>query len=435
MSDQQTWINEPLNYFVKDMNDGGTPSRAIESNFGGDIPWVVITDVKREIYKTKENLSSKGLASCTSKLWPVDTAILSTGATIGKVGLAKVPLATKQGITGIVANEKILPEFLYYELLFKKSNIVAWAQGSTFAEIRTPILGKIPLNIPKDKLVQSKISEILETTDIAIEKTEALIEKYQNIKAGLMHDLFTRGITADGKLRPPREEAPELYQETSIGWIPKDWKARKLKNILLDSGGYLQTGPFGSQLHAHEYILEGIPVVMPQDINEGKIMEDDIARISEERAITLQRHRLKIGDIIIARRGELGRAAAISSIEKGWVCGTGCFLLRLGDSSLDARFFSDAYRHDMIQRQVDGLAVGTTMPSLNNEIMGKLIFPDMSIDEQHRISERIGVAEAEIYGLAKQMKKLINKKSGLMHDLLTGKIEISIDESGIANAI
>ena len=243
-----------------------------------------------------------------------------------------------------------------------------------------------------------------------------------------MHDLFTRGITANGKLRPSKEQAPELYQETSIGWIPKDWKARKLKEILSDSGGYLQTGPFGSQLHAHEYTLDGVPVVMPQDINDGKIGTEDIARIPESRAATLQKHRMKLGDVIIARRGDLSRAATINDNQKNIVCGTGCFLLRLGNSNLDARFFSKIYRYDLIQRQVVGLAVGTTMPSLNNEIMGKLIFPDMSVEEQNRISDRLEIVEAKITGLSSQLSKLLKQKSGLMHDLLTGKVPVKIDE-------
>ena len=118
-----------------------------------------------------------------------------------------------------------------------------------------------------------------------------------------MHDLFTRGIGVDGKLRPPRDQAPELYKESAIGWIPREWEASRLKDILKDSGGYLQTGPFGSQLHAHEYTFEGVPFVMPQNINNGKIDEVGTARIMETRARSLHRHRLKIGDIIIARRG------------------------------------------------------------------------------------------------------------------------------------
>lgn len=70
---------------------------------------------------------------------------------------------------------------------------------------------------------QRRIQYILSIIDQTIEKTEALIEKYQQIKAGMMHDLFTRGIGSDGKLRPPREQALELYQHTPIGWIPKEW--------------------------------------------------------------------------------------------------------------------------------------------------------------------------------------------------------------------
>ena len=97
-----------------------------------------------------------------------------------------------------------------------------------------------------------------------------------------MHDLFTRGIGADGKLRPPREQAPELYKESAIGWIPKEWEALRLRDILEESGGKLQTGPFGSQLHAYEYTLEGVPFVMPQNIINGKIDELGIARIPEK---------------------------------------------------------------------------------------------------------------------------------------------------------
>ncbi|KPQ32152.1 MAG: type I restriction enzyme, S subunit [Phormidesmis priestleyi Ana] len=280
-------------------------------------------------------------------------------------------------------------------------------------------------------IIQNKIVKILEAIDRAIASTEALIEKYQHVKAGLMHDLFTRGIGADGKLRPPREQAPELYKESAIGWIPKEWEALRLRDILEESGGKLQTGPFGSQLHAYEYTLEGVPFVMPQNIINGKIDELGIARIPENRAQTLYQHRLKIGDIIIARRGELSRAAAISKIEEGWVCGSGCFLLRLGGNSLDARFFSLLYRHTFVQGQVAGLAVGSTMPSLNNEVMGKLIFPYMSKTEQTAIADRVELIGARINTLTLELIKSSKQKSGLMHDLLTGKVSVTPDSTAI----
>jgi len=300
------------------------------------------------------------------------------------------------------------------------------SQGSTFAAVSTSDVRSVP--IPAFEFpAQERIAAILTTIDTAIEQTEALIEKYQHIKAGLMHDLFTRGVLGSGQLRPPREQAPALYQETAIGWIPREWKVSRLETILRDSGGHLQTGPFGSQLHAHEYQSEGVPVVMPQDINDGRIGTESIARISEKRAWSLAKHQLKVGDIIIARRGELSRAAAVTETEQGWLCGTGCFLLRIGRTELNHFFFSHIYRYDYIQRQIAGTQVGTTMPSLNNSVMGRVFFPCPTPKEQTEISARLSKSEREIDGLKEHAEKLKLQKLGLMQDLLTGKVAVAVD--------
>ena len=101
-----------------------------------------------------------------------------------------------------------------------------YAAGSTRYGLSNSAIANI--KIPLAPLVQQKnIAAILTSIDRTIEKTEALIEKYQQIKAGLMHDLFTRGVLPNGQLRPPREQAPELYQKTAIGWIPKEWQLTK----------------------------------------------------------------------------------------------------------------------------------------------------------------------------------------------------------------
>lgn len=327
-------------------------------------------------------------------------------------------------------------DYEYVCFWLKSSNYSQYAdiqgEGAAQKNISTKQIGQFQYRnvILKE---QKKIALILNSIEVAIEKTETLIHKYQQIKAGLMQDLFTRGVTADGKLRPPREHAPELYKESPVGWIPKEWDAKKLGAILEKSGGYLQTGPFGSQLHASEYTHEGVAVVMPQDINNGKIDTLKIAKIPEKRAQVLHRHRLKIDDIIIARRGELNRAAAITEIERNWVCGTGCFLLRLEGSKLDAKFFSYVYRHDMVQRQLGGLAVGSTMPSLNNAVMNAIYFPHLEKSEQNRISYRLRIMEQQIESLTEQKVKLQKQKSGLMHDLLTGKVQVKVNQEEVAH--
>lgn len=308
------------------------------------------------------------------------------------------------------------------------SYFARYANGSTRYGLSSGSLAATPIQVAPLKQ-QQRIAEILSTVDEAIEQTEALIAKTQQIKTGLMHDLFTRGVTPDGQLRPPREQAPELYKESPLGWIPKDWTATRLGQLLHDRGGFLQTGPFGSQLHAHEYRVDGVPVVMPQNISNGAVDSNQISRIATRRAQELARHRMRPGDIVIARRGELSRAASIGDWERGWLCGTGCFLLRLGQSLLDPNFIAHAYRQDFVQRQVDANAVGTTMPSLNNSVMTRLWFPFCDENEQNRLASRIEGIEQSIAALIKTSTSYKRVKKGLMQDLLTGRVRVPVEDA------
>jgi type I restriction enzyme, S subunit len=156
---------------------------------------------------------------------------------------------------------------------------------------------------------QQRIAEILSMVDDAIEQTEALIAKYQQIKAGLMHDLFTRGVTPDGRLRPTCSEAPLLYKETSSGSIPRDWRVERLEGLIES----LVDGPFGSNLKTEHYVAEpGVRVVRLQNIEDGRYDDTDQAFISENHAEYLSRNQVKPGDILIAGLGEdnnvVGRA-------------------------------------------------------------------------------------------------------------------------------
>lgn len=431
------WQKAQLGELATHIKDGthGT-HRRVESG----IPFLSAKNIRTNGHlswnKSDDQISETDYLTITSSFAPKLGDLLLT--IVGSVGRSAIfdgsIVAFQRSVAFIRPSERIIPHYLFYascsddftRQLERRSNVTAQA-GLYLGE-----LAKVSILFPS-KNRQQKIATILASIDTAIEKTEALIAKYQQIKAGLMHDLFTRGVLPNGQLRPPREQAPELYQETAIGWIPRDWKFERLGDILEKSGGYLQTGPFGSQLHAEEYALEGIPVVMPQDINDGLIQETSISRISESRAKSLARHRLKTGDIIIARRGELSRAAAIGSVEMDWVCGTGCFLLRLGRTNLNHYFFSRVYRYDFIQRQIAGMQVGSTMPSLNNAVMRRLFFPFPDPSEQNAITERIDVAEKRIFSLSDDVEKLRAQKLGLMQDLLAGKVPVKIDEADAAD--
>ena len=88
------------------------------------------------------------------------------------------------------------------------------------------------LSVPMPPLPeQRKIAHILTTVDDLIDRTEALIAKLRAIKQGLMHDLLTRGVDEHGQLRPPREEAPELYKESAVGWVPREWEISEMREV------------------------------------------------------------------------------------------------------------------------------------------------------------------------------------------------------------
>lgn len=432
MSDQSLWIKKPLKYFVKEMGDGGTPSRDEHSNFGGDIPWVVIGDIQREIYKTKESLSVKGLASCTSKLWPENTIILSTGATIGKVGIAKIPLATKQGITGILVNNNVIPSFFYYMLSFKKPMIIAWAQGSTFAEIRVPILGKIPLKIPSSHQIQLKIVNILQTIDQAIESTEALINKYQKIKAGLMHDLLTRGITAEGKFRPTREQAPELYQETPIGWIPKDWDFSTLSKKACIGVPHLRTGPFGSALKGEHWVDDGHPVITIGALGEGKFIISELLYIGEDDARRLSDFKLKNGDVVFSRVADVGRSVVIEEDQVDWIMSSNLMRISLDRAQVLPKFLQYQLAADIpVKKQIRCKVNAGGRDVANSDILNSLLFVWPSPDEQANIVMRASSIDTRINNELCVVQKLYQQKMGLMNDLLRGIVPVKIDETKV----
>jgi type I restriction enzyme S subunit len=413
--------------------NGGTPPTEVEAFWNGKTPWITGADfTPTGISEFRRFVSDAAIAQTSTNVIERGQLLLVTRTGVGKLAIAPCDIAISQDITGVyVDEERADTHFLFHRMRRGVEDLKKLNQGTSINGIIRSDLIAYPLELPPLP-TQRRIAEILSTMDEAIEQTEALIAKYQQIKAGLMHDLFTRGVTPDGHLRPTRAQAPHLYKDSPLGWVPKEWEVKLLGAIFKQCGGYLQTGPFGSQLHAHEYQHEGVPVVMPQDINDGVISTDQIARIVERKAEELSRHRMRVGDIVIARRGELSRAAAIVESHEGWLCGTGCFLLRLGRNALHSDFAACVYRHDLIQRQITGMAVGTTMPSLNNTVMERLFFPFCDPEEQSRIIERLDNLDQFLRYIQYQALKLRQQKHGLMHDLLTGRVRVKVGESASA---
>jgi type I restriction enzyme S subunit len=167
----------PLKSIILEAKDGGTPSRKDADNFGGGVQWCVVKDIRPNITGTAETLTAKGLAGSSAKVWPVGSIIISLGATIGIVGIARVPTATKQGIAGIVVDpKKVSTEYLAHYLRFRRPEIQSFARGTTIKEVRPSALAE-RLMVPLPSLVEQQrivthLDEALEGVSAAVESTE-----------------------------------------------------------------------------------------------------------------------------------------------------------------------------------------------------------------------------------------------------------------------
>ena len=353
------------------------------------------------------------------KIAETDDILISIRAPVGDLNIADQRCCIGRGLTAL-RQKNTSGLYLYYHLAERKSWLSRLATGSTFKSITKGDLQN--LDIPRPPLEeQRKIATVLHTVDQAIQKTEEIIEQLYTVRDSLMREIFNFGIGYKGNLRSP-EDSAHKFKKTPLGRIPESWECVRLGKIIDRSGGFIQTGPFGSQLHKKEYVEEGIPVVMPQNIEESKILKDEIAKITLEKANDLARHRMEPNDVIIARRGDLERAASISKREEGWLCGTGCLLIRPPESEIYREWLRMAYQHPRSQHQINSRAVGSTMSNLNQSILESLQIALPPVEEQERITEIISNVDTRIGHENTYSSRLQRLKQGLMQDLLSGEV-------------
>ena len=205
---------------IIDIKDGGTPSRKSKKSndyFGGNINWCVVNDIKPEIYETKEKLTELGLQNCSAKVWPVDSIIISLGATIGNVGIAKKPTSTKQGLSGIIVDKsKIHSLYLYYILTSRKEEIQSLSAGTSFKEVRpSKLIQRLYIPLPSLQEQRRIINEldsyknIVKSTSEAVYAYKPFFKKEENWSLKKIQDVCD--------IEPKK---PVLNKEMEVSFIP-----------------------------------------------------------------------------------------------------------------------------------------------------------------------------------------------------------------------
>jgi len=351
--------------------------------------------------------------------------LISVRAPVGTTNRADQDYCIGRGVGAVTAKPGQADNvFLLNAINQNLSYLHRRSQGSTFLAISSSDLLSMPVAAP-DLSQQRRIAEILSTIDEAIEQTEALIAKTQAIKAGLMHDLFTRGVLPDGRLRPPREEAPELYKESPLGWIPREWESGQLAERRKEGRPHVKTGPFGSSLKLEHWVEEGVPVITIGALGEGQFIQSELLHVSESTAERLRDYRLEVGDVVFSRVADVGRSAVINADQLGWIMSSNLMRISLDNEQVDATFLQAQLAYDSrVRIQIRSCVNAGGRDVANSEVLNSLYFSWPPISEQKRIVERLDTVEDHRRFAVEKLEKLHQIKHGLMQDLLTGRVRV-----------
>lgn len=324
-----------------------------------------IDNKRQEVTSPKEMLVEKAPSRASRKLHSGDTVFSMVRPYLKNIAYIDESISDSIASTGFYIcspKSNVNPRFNYY--LMTSSYVVdglnSFMKGDNSPSIRGEHIEKYPYPIPplpEQRRIVDRIESIFAKLDEAKEKAQEVIDGFELRKSAILHKAFTG----------------ELIGLRSGDTIPLE--------TIVDT---IRIGPFGSALHKEDYVANGIPVINPKHISNQHITADEKVSISATKANELNSYRLKAGDIIMGRRGEMGRSAPVSNVEAGWLCGTGSLIIRL-KNGYDANFYSMIIgSHSSIQ-YLEENCVGSTMKNLNEKVIKSLPVPNYSMGQQQRI--------------------------------------------------
>lgn len=406
-------------YQIGEVILGGTPSTKKLEYWNGDIPFVTPNDLSDTnspfIAKTVRNITKLGLSKSSGNLLLENTLVISTRAPIGYMAVTLGECVTNQGCKSIVFDENQYPLFHYYNTHNYIAKMKSLGSGTTFAEISKSDLEKIKVVYPQSLAEQKHISDILSSCDSVIQNTQKVIDKYKAIKQGMMQDLFTCGLTKDGKLRPSYQEAPELYKPSELGMIPKEWEVVSLGKLVT-----MHARIGWQNLRTTEFLDNGdYYLITGTDFENGQVNYETCYYVDKNRFDQDPKIQLEVGSVLITKDGTLGKIAYVDKLDKPATLNAGVFNVLPRNSDINNRFLYHYLISPALMNYATIRATGGTIKHLNQNILDKFPMIEPEIGEQIAIAKRLSSIDSAIQKEEAMLEKYKNIKTGLMARLLT----------------
>lgn len=336
--------------------------------------------------------------------------LLSVRAPVGELNQAVERTVIGRGLSAL-RFDPVQQNFAWHSVKFAASTLNRVAQGSTFVAVGREDVER--LEIPWHDEVNSDIATVLDTVDEAIAKTEAVIAKLRQIRAGLLHDLLTRGLNKNGQLRDPIAH-PEQFQDSPLGQIPKEWEVCLLDDVAIRGSGHTPSKDVSSYWNGG---IKWVSLADSDKLDRIYISETDkeISELGIENSSAVKH---PAGTVILSRDAGIGKSAileqemAVSQHFIAWRCGK-----RLHNVFL-------YYWLQQNKSRFEAIAMGSTIKTIGLAYFKRLQIAVPQIDEQQTAADVMLASEAAISAEEVELIKLHQLNSGLMTDLLTGLVRV-----------
>lgn len=412
------WVRKPLGSFGEIVG-GGTPARSNPDFWKGNIPWASVKDFDEDridLSDTAEHISEDALANSAATLVPANTPVVCTRMAVGRSALTKHATAINQDVKAFILDSKTDEKYFVRLLQFIGPVLDRISIGSTVRGITLTDLKSLIVQCPSNREEQFRISLFLDEIDQWILLTERTIVKMKLIRAGILHDLLTRGLDENGELRDPIRN-PEQFKDSPISPISNSWDA-----LPLDKVASVDRGKFGHRPRNDPALYGGIfPFIQTGDIASaaGEIIVEASQSLNPQGAAVSRQ--FPAGTIAITIAANIGDTAILGRPMFFPDSIVGVVPL----SSHSSRWIEMCLRR--AKTRLNALAPQSAQKNINLSFLKPLIIPVPHPSEQQRCSELYESVSSQILIQSNELEKLNAIKSGLMSDLLTGRVRVPQD--------
>ncbi|WP_083007729.1 restriction endonuclease subunit S [Halomonas sp. GT] len=404
-SPNSSWARASLGELSKVKSGVGFPKK-YQGQSSGDYPVYKVGDISRAVTQGQGKLNAANHYVTTDEAAALKGAIFRTGSTLfAKIGEA-VKLNRRAFVIcpGLADNNvmAVIPllhesdRYLHYFL--RTVDLSEVSRSTTVPSVRKGDIEELRISLPP-LAEQKAIADKLDTLLAQVENTKVRLECIPQILKRFRQSVLAAAVSG------------RLTEEWRSGDTPEqDFKK------LGDAGVTVKTGPFGSALHKSDYVYGGIPVINPMHISEGIITPSESMTISQQKYLSLEAWHLRKGDIVVGRRGEMGRAAVVGS-DEDQLCGTGSMLLRAGKNALP-KYLEIILRSPTAVSYFNSASVGSTMVNLNQKVIKNLEVYFPPLKEQTEIVRRVDQLFAHADRIEQQVNQALARVNNLTQSIL-----------------